>query len=68
MNYKNLNQHKDSVQNIPNYNLEMQKSLIDKAFFLDKAEDTSIFVDFGCANGSLLKFSQMLIPEAIYIG
>ena len=55
MNYKNLSQDKaETVQDVTTYNREMQKSLIDKIFFLDKVEDASLFIDYGCANGAVL--------------
>ena len=45
----------------------MKKSLLDKLFFLDKI-DSEIIVDFGCANGELIKFMYNLFPNYIYIG
>jgi len=58
----------DHLSNITRYNTEMKKSLIDKAFFLDKVEDSEIFIDFGCADGVLLGFMEKLFPEYTYIG
>ena len=58
----------DKLSNRNRYNTEMKKSLIDKAFFLDKVEDSEIFVDFGCADGVLLGFMEKLFPEYTYIG
>jgi SAM-dependent methyltransferase len=55
------------IDDITYYNKEMCKSLIDKAFFLDKV-DANIFVDFGCADGSLIAFIKHLFPKAIVIG
>lgn len=49
------------------YNEKMQKSLIDKIFFMDKVE-AEIYVDFGCANGHLLRVLANLFPEHTYIG
>lgn len=69
MNYKNISSRKiETVQNTATYNNEMRKSLIDKVFFLDKVEDTSVFVDYGCADGAVLKFAHSIIPDASYIG
>ena len=45
----------------------MRKSLIDKIFFIDKVEAT-VFIDFGCADGSMIKMLNGLFPEYSYIG
>lgn len=55
------------ISNLQVYQEGMKKSLLDKLFFLDKIESNSI-VDFGCANGELIKFMNMLFPEYTYIG
>lgn len=69
MNYKNISIKKaEVVQNPDNYNREMRKSLIDKVFYLDKVDDASVFVDYGCADGAVLKFASSIIPEGIYFG
>lgn len=69
MNYKNISSQKaEVVQNPDTYNREMRKSLIDKVFFLDKVDDASVFVDYGCADGAVLKFASSIIPEASYMG
>lgn len=49
------------------YNSEMQKSLIDKAFFLDKV-DADVFIDYGCADGALINFIKRLFPDTVCIG
>jgi Trans-aconitate methyltransferase len=49
------------------YDTRMRKSLIDKAFFLDKT-DAEVFVDFGCADGALIELLATLFPEHTYIG
>jgi hypothetical protein len=56
-----------NINDISHYNTEMSKSLIDKAFFLDKV-DADIFVDFGCADGSLIEFIERMFPDTICIG
>lgn len=56
-----------NISDIKYYNSEMKKSLIDKAFFLDKV-DVDIFVDFGCADGSLIEFIEEMFPGTICIG
>lgn len=49
------------------YNAEMAKSLIDKIFFLDKT-DATLFVDFGCADGTLLAFIAKVFPGVTLVG
>lgn len=47
----------------------MQKSVLDKMFFVDKVFDPfSNIIDFGCANGELIKALQSLFDEYRYIG
>lgn len=55
------------IPNIESYNIEMRKSLIDKVFFLDKI-NANIIVDYGCADGALGSFINVLFPEIIYVG
>lgn len=47
----------EKIANLEKYNNDMAKSLGDKIFFLDyiKEEDIKSIVDFGCADGTLLK-------------
>ena len=69
MNYKDISLRKaEVVQDPDTYNREMRKSLIDKVFYLDKVEDASVFVDYGCADGAVLKLASAIIPEAKYFG
>lgn len=56
-----------AIHNRSHYNNEMRKSLIDKAFFLDKV-DAEIFVDFGCGDGSLIEFIESTFPGIICVG
>jgi trans-aconitate methyltransferase len=49
------------------YLARMSKSLIDKIYFMDKVE-SNIFVDFGCADGSVIRLLSQLFPEHYYIG
>jgi hypothetical protein len=55
------------VNDVDRYNTAMRKSLIDKIFFLDKV-DADLFIDFGCADGSMLKLCNLIFPEHEYIG
>lgn len=56
-----------NISNFNSYNAEMKKSLLDKVYFMDKVE-SNVFVDFGCADGELIKFLNALFPEYFYIG
>jgi len=49
------------------YNERMELSMMDKLFFLDKI-DPDLIVDFGCANGALLKAIRPLKPKINLIG
>ena len=49
------------------YISEMEKSMADKLFFLDKV-DFDVIVDFGCANGSFLSKIKMALPNVKIIG
>lgn len=55
------------IANMDKYNKEMVKSLVDKIAFIDKV-DADVFVDFGCADGTLLGFIKKLFPQYILIG
>ena len=47
----------------------MQKSILDKMFFLDKVfEPFEYILDFGCANGELIKALHTFFGEYKYIG
>jgi hypothetical protein len=61
---KNMN---EDISNVSVYNASMKKSLLDKIFFMDKI-DAGIFVDYGCADGALIKFLHTLFPEYQYYG
>lgn len=45
----------DNISNTSLYNERMAKTITDKLFFMSKIYDFNQIVDFGCANGSLLK-------------
>ena len=57
----------EEIKNIKSYNEEMVKSLIDKIYFIDKT-DANFFVDYGCADGTLIKFLNNLFPGKTYWG
>lgn len=53
------------IENYTNYNSEMNKSISDKLFFmnlLDFKEDIKCILDYGCADGSLLRALSRKLP------
>lgn len=56
-----------AITNLSSYNSSMKKSLLDKIFFMDKT-DFEVLVDYGSADGSMIKFLHTLFPEIQYIG
>ncbi|MBO4867403.1 MAG: class I SAM-dependent methyltransferase [Ruminococcus sp.] len=51
------------------YLTRMQRSILDKMFFIDKVfEPFKYILDFGCANGELIKAMQPMFPDYSYIG
>jgi len=57
----------ENMKDIEIYNSRMRKSMMDKIFFIDKVE-AAVFIDFGCADGTMLKMLNSLFPEYNYIG
>lgn len=57
----------NGIKNFDTYNKNMAKSLIDKIFFWDKIA-VSLIVDFGCADGTLIKFLHGMDNEMKFIG
>ena len=59
----------DTISDRDRYITEMRKSMLDKIFFFDKVfEPFDTVVDFGCADGSLIKFCKDIFPNYNYIG
>ena len=59
----------NELNNIEVYVQRMQKSFMDKMFFIDKVfEPVENILDFGCANGVLIRAMHFLFPEYRYIG
>lgn len=57
------------ISNLEKYNSSMAKSLIDKIFFMDKIDDQVKFVvDYGCADGTLVRFLASIFPDLVFIG
>lgn len=57
----------NGITNVSIYNSRMHASLIDKIYFMDKV-DADTFIDFGCADGHLLKVLATLFPNHKYLG
>jgi hypothetical protein len=55
------------MKHINRYNDSMRKSMMDKLFFIDKV-DADIFVDFGCADGSMINLMNDIFPRKLYYG
>lgn len=55
------------ITNYGVYTKEMNKPMLDKLFFLSHV-DANIFVDFGCADGSMIRAMTKMFPEHAYIG
>ncbi|MEL6312160.1 MAG: methyltransferase, partial [Pseudomonadota bacterium] len=55
------------IRSLDGYTARMKKTLLDKAFFIDKI-DAETVVDYGCADGELIAFLQALFPEKTYVG
>lgn len=67
--YKHISAVKtSSIKDLDLYNYRMTQALMDKLFFLDKVGDTSVFADYGCADGALLELAHRIHPQATYIG
>lgn len=50
------------------YEKRMSMSLLDKAFFADKIADSDLLVDFGCADGILIRFLKNYFPDMAVLG
>lgn len=54
--------------NLDTYTTEMAKSVWDKAFFMDKIPGAKCIIDFGCADGAMIRFLAPLFPDITFIG
>ncbi len=50
------------------YTTEMSKSVWDKAFFMDKIPGARCVIDFGCADGAMMRFLAPLFPNITFVG
>jgi len=55
------------IENYNIYTAEMLKSLQDKIFFIDLV-DVDVLVDYGCADGAVIKYLAVLYPHKQFIG
>jgi SAM-dependent methyltransferase len=56
------------IPNLKNYNAAMERSVIDKIYFMDKIFGADTVVDFGCADGTLIATLHRLFPDVRYAG
>ena len=54
--------------NLDIYTTEMGKSVWDKAFFMDKIPGVKCIIDFGCADGTMIRYLAPLFPDIMFIG
>lgn len=54
--------------NLDIYTSEMAKSVWDKAFFMDKIPGAKCIIDFGCADGAMIRYLSSLYPDITFIG
>lgn len=57
----------EKIPNISIYNQKMARTVIDKIFFLAHI-DADVFIDFGCADGEVLRAISNFVPDSICIG
>lgn len=57
------------ISDLDIYLTRMQRSILDKMFFMDKVfEPFRCILDFGCANGELIRAMQPMFPDYEYAG
>lgn len=57
------------ISDLDIYLTRMQRSILDKMFFIDKVfEPFEYIIDFGCANGELIKAMKPMFPGYEYVG
>lgn len=54
--------------NLDIYTTEMSKSVWDKAFFMDKIPGVKCVIDFGCADGAMVRYLAPLFPDTMFVG
>lgn len=58
----------NQISDLDVYNLRMTKSMIDKLFFLDMSVNLEGVLDFGCADGTLLRHVDAFCPGLKLVG
>lgn len=58
----------ETIQDYHVYTTGMSKSFKDKLFFLDKIEDITGMVDFGCADGALINHISETLDDICLVG
>jgi hypothetical protein len=58
----------ESIINYEVYNRGLDKSFQDKLFFLDKIDEITGLVDFGCADGALIQHMTGGLPDVKLVG
>lgn len=58
----------DEIKDLNIYNTRMAKSMIDKLFFLDMSVNLDGVLDFGCADGTLLRHVDAFCPGLELVG
>lgn len=58
----------NDIPDLTTYTSEMKKSLLDKAFFVDKIPDAQVFVDYGCGDAVLIRFIKAIFPDLTFVG
>ena len=58
----------NQISDINTYTSRMSKSCYDKLFFMNKISDVKNIVDFGCADGILIREMNKVMPDVKYIG
>ena len=57
------------ISDLDIYLTRMQRSILDKMFFMDKVfEPFRYILDFGCANGELIRAMKQMFPDYDYTG
>lgn len=55
------------IKNYDSYISGMKKSSADKLFWMSKIEEIDTVVDFGCADGTLIREMNSEMPDLHYI-
>lgn len=56
-----------AIIDLTGYTEKMRKGFLEKTFFLEKIPAT-VYLDYGCADGSMIEFMFKLFPEYHYFG